>query len=116
MPAYSYRCFVDQMKSHFCCCSDSLLSLHFLVLTHRCHERPPLRGIYSDVFACYHLSMFVSQGRHNSTVGEEKAHNPRLTKSVEDFCGIMEGLGLPYPKMIDKAVPANMVCGYCDDL
>ncbi|XP_077229171.1 persulfide dioxygenase ETHE1 homolog, mitochondrial-like isoform X2 [Tasmannia lanceolata] len=46
-----------------------------------------------------------------STVGEEMLYNPRLTKNEETFKNIMENLGLPYPKMIDAAVPANMVCG-----
>lgn len=50
-------------------------------------------------------------GRTVTTVAEEKAYNPRLTKSLEEFIHIMENLNLPYPKMIDKAVPANKVCG-----
>ncbi|KAK4886715.1 hypothetical protein RN001_002986 [Aquatica leii] len=46
-----------------------------------------------------------------TTVDEEKRLNPRLTKSLEKFIEIMDNLNLPYPKMIDKAVPANRVCG-----
>ncbi|XP_057540299.1 persulfide dioxygenase ETHE1 homolog, mitochondrial [Amaranthus tricolor] len=46
-----------------------------------------------------------------STVREEKLYNPRLTKDEETFKGIMENLNLAYPKMLDVAVPANMVCG-----
>ncbi|KAK4256005.1 hypothetical protein QN277_008926 [Acacia crassicarpa] len=46
-----------------------------------------------------------------STVGEELQYNSRLTKDEETFKNIMENLNLPYPKMIDMAVPANMVCG-----
>lgn len=49
-----------------------------------------------------------------STVGEEKQYNPRLTKDEETFKSIMENLNLAYPKMIDVAVPANMVCGLQD--
>lgn len=49
-----------------------------------------------------------------STVGEEMLYNPRLTKDEETFKNIMENLNLPYPKMIDVAVPANMVCGLQD--
>lgn len=60
--------------------------------------------------------LHLFQGRHSSTVGEEKAHNPRLTKTVEEFVSIMSGLNLSYPKKIDEAVPANMVCGICDDV
>lgn len=47
-----------------------------------------------------------------STVGEEIQYNPRLTKDKETFKEIMENLKLPYPKMMDVAVPANMVCGF----
>ncbi|GFT45690.1 persulfide dioxygenase ETHE1 homolog, mitochondrial [Nephila pilipes] len=49
-----------------------------------------------------------------STVGEEKKYNARLTKSKEEFIEIMRNLNLAYPKMIDKAVPANMICGYVE--
>ncbi|CAL1394315.1 unnamed protein product [Linum trigynum] len=49
-----------------------------------------------------------------STVGEEIQYNPRLTKGEETFKSIMENLNLPYPKMIDVAVPANLVCGLQD--
>ncbi|XP_077279825.1 persulfide dioxygenase ETHE1, mitochondrial isoform X2 [Temnothorax americanus] len=50
-------------------------------------------------------------GRTVTTVAEEEALNPRLSKSLEEFVRIMNNLNLPYPKMIDKAVPANKVCG-----
>ncbi|KZC05125.1 Protein ETHE1, mitochondrial [Dufourea novaeangliae] len=50
-------------------------------------------------------------GRTMTTVAEEKAFNPRLTKSLNEFVDIMNNLNLPYPKMIDKAVPANKLCG-----
>ncbi|TYJ48180.1 hypothetical protein E1A91_A01G042600v1 [Gossypium mustelinum] len=49
-----------------------------------------------------------------TTVGEEMLYNPRLTKDEETFKNIMENLNLAYPKMIDVAVPANMVCGLQD--
>ncbi|KAB5521317.1 hypothetical protein DKX38_025636 [Salix brachista] len=49
-----------------------------------------------------------------STVEEEMLYNPRLTKNQETFKGIMENLNLAYPKMMDIAVPANMVCGLQD--
>jgi sulfur dioxygenase len=47
-----------------------------------------------------------------STIGEEKAFNPRLqVKSVEEFADLMSNLKLPNPKMMDVAVPANMKVG-----
>eukprot|EP00928_Gymnodinium_smaydae_P080534 TRINITY_DN6420_c0_g1_i3.p1 TRINITY_DN6420_c0_g1~~TRINITY_DN6420_c0_g1_i3.p1 ORF type:complete len:892 (+),score=140.76 TRINITY_DN6420_c0_g1_i3:70-2745(+) len=54
------------------------------------------------------------KGRNLSTVDEERHFNPRLTKSREEFAKIMSELNLPRPKLIDTAVPANMVCGAQD--
>ncbi|CAH0686309.1 unnamed protein product [Spodoptera exigua] len=51
------------------------------------------------------------RGQTATTVWEEKKYNPRLTKPLKEFIHIMDNLNLPYPKMIDKAVPANRVCG-----
>ena len=51
------------------------------------------------------------KGHASSTVLEEKTLNPRLTKSKDEFIEIMNNLGLPYPKQIDKALPLNLVCG-----
>lgn len=52
-------------------------------------------------------------GRTVTTVGEEKRWNPRIggDASESDFTGYMSNLGLPHPKQIDVAVPANLVCG-----
>lgn len=50
-------------------------------------------------------------GMTSTTVDEEQRLNPRLTKSLTEFIDIMDNLKLQYPKMIDKAVPANKVCG-----
>ena len=49
-------------------------------------------------------------GRTVSTVSEEKRFNPRIGGDAreEDFVGYMENLGLPHPKLLDIAVPANM--------
>merc|ERR1712088_699057 len=61
-----------------------------------------------------HFSLYPAhdyKGVMVTSVAEEKLHNPRLTKSLEEFVKIMEGLGLPYPKKIDESLPANMVCG-----
>ena len=47
-----------------------------------------------------------------STIGEEKAHNPRLqVKSADEYVTLMNNLKLPNPKMMDVAVPANMKVG-----
>ena len=44
-----------------------------------------------------------------STIGEERAFNPRLqVKSVDEYIALMNGLNLSNPKMMDVAVPANI--------
>lgn len=52
------------------------------------------------------------RGHTESSIGEEKRHNPRLAaKSREDFVHLMGQLKLPRPARIDEAVPANRACG-----
>jgi len=48
-----------------------------------------------------------------SSVGEEKLYNPRLAESIGegDFVGYMTHLGLPHPRQMEVAVPANLKCG-----
>lgn len=48
-----------------------------------------------------------------TSVAEERRWNPRLggDASEADFAGYMDHLGLPHPKLIDVAVPANLRCG-----
>jgi sulfur dioxygenase len=51
-----------------------------------------------------------------STIGEEKACNPRLqVKSVDEYVTLMTNLKLANPKMMDVAVPANMKVGIALD-
>lgn len=53
------------------------------------------------------------QGRQVSSVGQERARNPRVGggKTLEEFVAIMAALDLPRPKRMDVAVPANQLCG-----
>ena len=47
-----------------------------------------------------------------STIGEEKAFNPRLQAGSRDaYIELMAGLNLPNPKMMDVAVPENVRMG-----
>src|SRR2546427_8179281 len=56
------------------------------------------------------------KGETVSTIGEEKAFNPRLqVKSVDQYVDLMNGLNLPNPKMMDVAVPANMRVGLAQE-
>jgi sulfur dioxygenase len=56
------------------------------------------------------------KGETVSTIGEEKAFNPRLqVKSVDEYVALMNGLNLPNPKMMDVAVPANMRVGLAQE-
>ena len=55
------------------------------------------------------------EGRHISSIAQEKTRNPRLGRgrSKEDFVELMDALNLPYPRKIDFAVPGNEACGEC---
>lgn len=57
-------------------------------------------------------------GRHVSSVAQEKERNPRLgkDKTLAEFIEIMGSLDLPYPERMDEAVPANKMCGDCPDM
>jgi glyoxylase-like metal-dependent hydrolase (beta-lactamase superfamily II)/rhodanese-related sulfurtransferase len=48
-----------------------------------------------------------------TSVAEERRFNPRLGGDIGegDFVGYMNNLGLPHPKLMDIAVPANLRCG-----
>ena len=53
------------------------------------------------------------RGLTATSVGEERLYNPRLADSIleQDFVGYMKHLGLPHPKQMEVAVPANLKCG-----
>lgn len=56
-------------------------------------------------------------GFTSSTVGEEKALNPRFAgKSRAEFVTLMNSLKFSYPKKIDVALPANLKCGAVDSV
>jgi sulfur dioxygenase len=72
-------------------------------------------SIHNKLFSLpSHFKVFPAhdyKGQLMSTISEEKLFNPRLTKTKEEFIEIMANLNLDLPKMIDIAVPKNMVCG-----
>jgi glyoxylase-like metal-dependent hydrolase (beta-lactamase superfamily II)/rhodanese-related sulfurtransferase len=48
------------------------------------------------------------RGRTSTTIGHEKAHNPRLAgRSRADYVEIMGSLGLPFPDKIQQALQVN---------
>jgi len=56
------------------------------------------------------------KGETVSTIGEEKAFNPRLqVKSADEYAALMANLHLPNPKLMDVAVPANMKVGLAQE-
>src|ERR1700752_5299248 len=51
-----------------------------------------------------------------STIGEERAYNPRLqVRSANEYADLMNSLKLPDPELMDVAVPANMKVGLAQD-
>jgi glyoxylase-like metal-dependent hydrolase (beta-lactamase superfamily II)/rhodanese-related sulfurtransferase len=83
------------------------------------------QGDTAALYRSVHLQLFTLPGGclvhpgHDyngmgvSSVEEERRFNPRLGGEVAeaDFAGFMQHLGLPHPKKMDLAVPANLRCG-----
>ncbi len=75
------------------------------------------RSVHDQVFSlpddCLLYPGHDYRGLTVSSVAEERRYNPRLggELSEADFAGYMANLGLPHPKQIDIAVPANLKCG-----
>jgi len=75
------------------------------------------RSVHEQVFSlpddCLLYPGHDYRGLTVTSVGEEKLYNPRLGGQIlrEDFVGYMTHLGLPHPKQMDVAVPANLRCG-----
>jgi sulfur dioxygenase len=78
------------------------------------------RSVHDKIFtlpdACAIYPGHDYKGRTSSTVGEEKALNPRLGggRTEDELVAIMQRLDLAYPGKIDVAVPANARCGRLD--
>lgn len=77
-------------------------------LYHSVHEQ-----VFSLPDSCLLYPGHDYRGLTVSSVGEERRHNPRLggALSISDFKGYMDNLGLPHPKQMEVAVPANLRCG-----
>lgn len=78
------------------------------------------RSVHEKLFALPDETLIYPghdyQGRRVSSIGQEKARNPRLGggKTVDEFVALMAALNLPHPKMMDVAIPANRECGEGD--
>lgn len=75
------------------------------------------RSIREQLFtlpdACAVYPAHDYEGRTSTTIGEERRHNPRIGGDAreEDFVGYMTNLGLPHPKQLAIALPANLRSG-----
>lgn len=75
------------------------------------------RSLHEQIFtlpeACLLYPAHDYRGLTVTSVAEERKYNPRFggTRCEDDFVRYMNALGLPHPKQIDIAVPANLVCG-----
>jgi sulfur dioxygenase len=75
------------------------------------------RSVHSQILtlpqACLLYPAHDYRGLTVTSVAEERNFNPRLGGEISegDFTGYMSNLGLPHPKKMDIAVPANMQCG-----
>src|SRR6266567_6697960 len=79
--------------------------------------RQMYRSVRSQILslppACLLYPAHDYRGLTVTSVAEERRYNPRLGGEIgeSDFVGYMKNLGLPHPKLIDIAVPANQRCG-----
>ena len=79
--------------------------------------RAMYRSVHAQIFSlpdsCLLYPAHDYRGLTVSSVGEERRFNPRLGGELSegDFVGYMNNLGLPHPKQMDIAVPANLKCG-----
>ena len=81
-------------------------------LYHSVHDK-----LFSLPDACQVYPGHDYKGRTSSTIGEEKAYNPRLKVDNDEatFVEIMHNLKLAKPARIDIAVPANLRSGGDED-
>lgn len=79
--------------------------------------RAMYRSVRSQILtlppACLLYPAHDYRGLTVTSVEEERRFNPRLGGEIgeADFLGYMNNLGLPHPKLMDIAVPANLRCG-----
>ena len=79
------------------------------------------RSIHEQLFSlpadCAIYPAHDYEGRTSSTIDEERKYNPRIGGGAreEDFVGFMSNLGLPHPKQLAVALPANMRAGQPED-
>jgi sulfur dioxygenase len=79
------------------------------------------RSVHEQIFTlpddCLLCPAHDYRGLTVTSVREERRFNPRLggELSQSDFAGYMRNLGLPLPKQIEIAVPANLRCGRHED-
>jgi glyoxylase-like metal-dependent hydrolase (beta-lactamase superfamily II)/rhodanese-related sulfurtransferase len=82
--------------------------------------RQLFRSVHEQIFSlpdrCLLYPGHDYRGLTVTSVGEEKLYNPRLGEAIgeTDFVGYMQNLGLPHPKQMELAVPANLRCGKPD--
>jgi glyoxylase-like metal-dependent hydrolase (beta-lactamase superfamily II)/rhodanese-related sulfurtransferase len=75
------------------------------------------RSVHREILtlpsACLLYPAHDYRGLTVTSVEEERRYNPRLGGDIgeDDFVGYMHNLGLPHPKQMDVAVPANLRCG-----
>jgi sulfur dioxygenase len=75
------------------------------------------RSVHARIFTlpadCLLYPAHDYRGLTVTSVEEERRFNPRLAQSIgeDDFVGYMDHLGLPHPRQIEVAVPANLRCG-----
>lgn len=121
-PGHTSGCLTFVLDNHSCAFTGDALLVRGAGRTDFQQGDPVTlyRSVHSQIFTLpEHCLLYPGhdyRGVTATSVGEERRFNPRLggELSEQDFAGFMNNLGLPHPKQMDIAVPANLRCGRPD--
>jgi sulfur dioxygenase len=118
-PGHTGGCLTYVLDNHSCAFTGDALLVRGAGRTDFQEGDPATlyRSVHAQIFTlperCLLYPGHDYRGLTVTSVAEERRYNPRLggELSEQDFCGFMNNLGLPHPKQMDAAVPANLRCG-----
>lgn len=118
-PGHTDGCLTYVLDNHSCAFTGDALLVRGAGRTDFQQGNPCtlFRSVHAQIFTlperCLLYPGHDYRGLTVTSVGEERRFNPRLggELSEQDFAGYMNNLGLPHPKQMDIAVPANLRCG-----
>jgi sulfur dioxygenase len=118
-PGHTSGCLTFVLDNHSCAFTGDALLVRGAGRTDFQQGDPGTlyRSVHGQIFSLpEHCVLYPGhdyRGVTATSVAEERRFNPRLggNLSEQDFIGFMNNLGLPHPKQMALAVPANLRCG-----